>query len=129
VLLPEVVESFRSLETTRHAAVHFRPETDTNARELALVAVHLLADIVNRQFGAFGEQPWFIANIPGASYIKREYEEDSFVRTVYLPNSMLLGYRHNVVSVGPDGVVIQDDYDYGDEDLSDEEFAERIRGE
>jgi hypothetical protein len=70
VLLPTVGDLFKGLQGKRNAAIHFRPDTDTNARELALQAIHLLERIVEIQFGAVGHKPWFIENTPGATFIK-----------------------------------------------------------
>ena len=41
VLLPGVVADFRLLRDKRNAALHFRPETDTNARELGRNPVYV----------------------------------------------------------------------------------------
>jgi hypothetical protein len=72
VLLPEVVEEYQQLKDIRNRSIHFNPDVDTNERALALEAISRLTAIVNRQFGSFGNQPWFILGIRGASYIKKE---------------------------------------------------------
>jgi len=72
VLLPSVVTEFRKLRDRRNDAIHFRPEVDTNDRELALGAIRSLESILSNQFSAFCPQPWFITSIPGEIYIKKE---------------------------------------------------------
>ena len=128
VLLPNVVEKYRELRMIRHQkAVHFNPATDTDAREYALDAIHLLQDIIQEQFGGLGPQPWFIPNIRGTSFIKREFETTPFIRAVYLPNCRQVGPYHKV-DIQFDGTnyryIVTDDYQYDDKEISDDEFAE-----
>lgn len=122
VLLPDVKNRFIELMGMRHKAIHFRPETDLNDRELALKAVRCLQDIIGTQFSGFGAQPWFITNIPGEIYIKKEWENQPFIKKIYLPNCVLVGYKHRVVSIVPQ-LVINDQFHYEDDTLTDEEFA------
>jgi hypothetical protein len=86
ILLPEVVTAFNELKQVRNRAIHFNPITEQNDRSLALMAIELLDTIISKQFGAFGLQTWFIQDIPGASYIKKDAEQDPFVRKVIIPN-------------------------------------------
>jgi hypothetical protein len=86
ILLPEVVTAFNELKQVRNRAIHFNPITEQNDRSLALMAIELLDTIISKQFGAFGLQTWFIPDIPGASYIKKDAEQDPFVRKVIIPN-------------------------------------------
>jgi hypothetical protein len=123
VLLPEVADEFRTLKEMRNKSLHFRPEVDTNDRALALEAIKPLRTIIGNQFSAFGPQPWFIKSIPGEVYIKKASETDPFIKRVYLPNCMLVGYRHKVASVVP-RFVVNDEFEYEDRDITDEEFSE-----
>ncbi|MCK4783392.1 MAG: hypothetical protein KAV87_06545, partial [Desulfobacteraceae bacterium] len=88
ILLPDVTKQFRRLKEMRHKVVHFRPEVDRNDRVLALEAVRCLCEIIRNQFSAFGSQPWFITNIPGESYIKKDWESRPFIQKIYLPNCL-----------------------------------------
>ena len=88
-----------------------------------LEAVILIQDIINEQFTAFGDRPWFITNIPGEIYIKKSWEQDPFVKLIYLPNSLQLGYKHKIESVFP--YKINDNFVYDNKEISDEEFAVR----
>jgi hypothetical protein len=55
VLLPNVVVLYRELAEIRNQkAIHFNPETDENDREPSLKTIHLLSEIIQTQFGAFG---------------------------------------------------------------------------
>lgn len=121
ILLPDVVVEFRTLRDLRNGAIHFRPELDTNDRALALGAIKSLKVIVSNQFGAFGQQPWFMSGVPGECYIKKAWEQRPFIRSVYLPNCGQVGPRHVVTSVMPWRVVDAKDYD--DRDVSDDEFC------
>jgi hypothetical protein len=121
VLLPEVVTEYRELRDRRNDAIHFRPEVDQHDRPLALSAIKSLNVIVAHQFGAFGQQPWFITGVPGETYIQKEWEVNAFVRKVYLPNCAELGPRHKVQSVMP--WVIKDAAIYENREVTDEEFC------
>lgn len=120
VLLPTSVAKFDELNTKRNESIHFRPEVDTNARELALKAISILQDIVKEQFASVGPQSWLLWGL-GEIYIKKEWENNPFVKHIYLPNCALVGYKHRVESVMPQWV-INDDFQYDERPLTDEEF-------
>lgn len=123
VLLPEVVKQFQQLRDMRSKVIHFRPETDRNDRELALEAIHCMREIIGNQFSSFGPRPWFISNIPGEIYIKKDWELHPFVRKIYLPNCALVGPKHRIESVLP-RIVVNDNFEYEDNEISDKEFRE-----
>lgn len=124
VFLPGVAQLYRDLQQKRNDAIHFRPETDTNARELALAALQLLSQIIDIQFGAFGDRPWFIENAPGVTFIKREYQDVPFVEKVLLPNAVLVGPRHELEWTGSGFQPIDEDTDDDDDQTgTDEDFV------
>lgn len=125
VLLPKAADNFRSLMDQRHKAIHFRPETDRNARELALAAIKCLQAIIGEQFSGFGPQPWFITNIPGEIYIKKEWETKPFIAKVYLPNAALVGHRHRIEGILPQLHIIDPDLHLTAPEVSDDEFSKR----
>jgi hypothetical protein len=122
VLQPKAAESFRKLATLRNRrAIHFDPATDHDDRPLALEAIRYLTSIIYEQFGSFGPHPWFITSIPGEIYLKREAENNPFIREIYLPNSSLVGTQHTLEY--EDGRwLIGDGYDYEEREISDDEF-------
>lgn len=122
VLLPKTVGDFRILRKLRNKTLHFRPDVDTNDREFALEAIHYLQNIIAEQFSGFGPQPWFITGILGEIYIKKDWESNPFVKTVYLPNCLLVGPKNKVEQMIPK-MVINDNFDYEDRDITDEEFV------
>lgn len=124
VLLPDVADDFKRLADLRNRTIHFRPEIDTNDRELALEAIHLLQKIVQIQFGSFGTQPWFIQTIPGEAYIKKDFEDIPFIKKVYLPNCALVGPKHRLEFQNGQWIV-HDDFTYEDIEISDEQFSEK----
>jgi hypothetical protein len=126
VLLPHVAKQFRLLKDMRVKAIHFRPEVDSNVRELALEAILCLQDIIAGQFSAFGPQPWFITSIPGEIYIKKDWENRPFIRRVYLPNCVLVGPKHRIEAIIP-RVVVNDGLPYDDRQITDEEFSDLRR--
>lgn len=130
ILLPAAVIDYRKLSQHRNQAIHFDPATDRNDRALALSAITTLSDIIQIQFGGLGGQPWFIPNTPGVSFIKKEAEEQPFVKAVYLPNCARVGPYHTLELEPTDShiqVRIQDDYNYEEKEITDEEFADLYR--
>lgn len=127
VLLPEVIQKYRELSDLRNQSIHFDPSTDANDRDLALEAIRLLSFIIREQFSGFGNQPWFIPNIKGVSFIKKEAETNPFVEVVYLPNCALVGPYHRLeLTSTQEGIVVKvvDTYQYEEKEISDSEFAE-----
>jgi hypothetical protein len=122
ILLPKAIEAFDQLSRIRHRTIHFDPETEQNDRSLALRASQLLHAIVQEQFPSLGPQPWFITNVPGESYLKKESEELPFVRRVYVPNSHLVGPSHRL-DIVDNKFVVYDNFAYEAREISDEEFA------
>jgi len=122
VLLPNAVNHFRTLSQVRNRAIHFNPETDHNDRPLALEAISLLNLIIAEQFSAFGSQLWFIP-IPGESYLKKEAEQNPFIKKVYIPQCHLVSPFHRLEWVNH-RFIVQDDIEYEDREISDEEFVE-----
>jgi hypothetical protein len=113
VLLPEVVTGFHELRAIRNGAVHFRPELNQDARDQALSAIKTLSDIIERQFGAIGERPWYFGN-GGETYIRGDAESEPFVRKFVVPTGTLVGpmyrlefnfdaYQFEVIDVGDAG--------------------------
>lgn len=123
VLLPSAVQDFKALMQQRHKAIHFRPETDHNVRELALDSIKTLQAIIGEQFSGWGTQPWFITTIPGEIYIKREWEARPFIAKVYLPNAAHVGYKHRIQSIRPQVRILDPDHNIGTPEGSDDEFS------
>jgi hypothetical protein len=121
VLLPGAAAEFRALIPLRHRSVHFNTSTYATLREDALAAVLHAREIIDQQFTAFGARPWFIEGTRGLIFIKREWEDDPFVRAFYLSTCPFVG-PHVAISFQY-GLNFYDQNDYGDGDWSDEEFA------
>ena len=105
VLLADVAAQFRELEKARHKAIHFRPEVDRNDRELALASALTVRSIIARQFGAFGNQPWFMTDTPGECFLKHSWEARPFIEEIYVPNCLFVGPRHKIVQMVPNVVI------------------------
>jgi hypothetical protein len=123
VLLPQAVQDFSILMQQRHKAIHFRPETDHNARELALAAIKSLQAIIGEQFSGWGSEPWFITSIPGEIYIKKEWEVRPFIAKIYLPNAALVGYKHHIEEIHPQVRIVDPDRNVNTPEVSDDEFS------
>ncbi|RJP65942.1 MAG: hypothetical protein C4532_17100 [Candidatus Abyssobacteria bacterium SURF_17] len=127
ILLPDVVGWFRELKGFRDRMIHFTLDTDKDDRQLSLSVIKKLAQIIDGQFPgsqfAVLRAPWFIEGIPGESYIKKSWENNPFVKRIYLPNCRLVGFQHKVVQLLPK-LIVNDDFPYKAEKISDSEFAE-----
>lgn len=124
ILLPDAAESMRALKEIRNRVIHFDPATDVNDRPLALEAIHTLSQALEKQFGAFGSQPWFIRAIPGEAYLTKESETWPFVEAVYVPNAVLVGPYHSLEAAKDGHLVVRDDHQYEDSEVTDDEFRE-----
>ncbi|MFA5240514.1 MAG: hypothetical protein WC476_12515 [Phycisphaerae bacterium] len=124
VLLPSTAQSFRELKAIRNASLHFNPETDTNTRQTAKEAIKKLSAIIQEQFAGFGKQPWFIPCRKGTTFVRKDWENNPFVKEIILPNCYLVGYKHKLDQKNGKWIV-HDDYSYNlNEILSDEKFIE-----
>ena len=125
IFLPEVIEKYEKLHEIRNKeAIHFKPAIDTNDRDIALRTIKTFQEIIEKQFGAFGTQPWFIEGVKGASYIKKEYEKFPFIRKVYLPNCVLVGPYHKLEL--DNGYWKVNDIEYDNKEITDREFADLL---
>jgi hypothetical protein len=124
ILLSRTSQLFRELKAIRNASLHFNPETDTNTRQMAKEAIKKLSDIIQEQFAGFGKQPWFIPCRKGTAFIRKDWENNPFVKEIILPNCYLVGYKHKLDQKN-DKWIVYDDYNYNlNETLSDEKFIE-----
>jgi len=124
VLLPDVVKNFKDLNKIRNKVIHFNLETERNDREIALKAITIFSEIIKGQFTFFGKQPWFIEGSKGAFFIKKSYENDPFIKTVYLPNCFLVGPLHRMDFRDGKWIII-DDNKYENKEITDQEFLKR----
>ena len=122
VLLPDAGEQFSQLRDIRNEALHFNPDTEPDARPLALKAISLFQRIITTQFSAFGPQPWYIQNAIGVSFVRRASEELPFVKRVVLPNCKLVGFDHDLRRRPDGGWDVIDETAESGEELSDEDY-------
>lgn len=122
VLLPDVVEEFRLLKSLRHRSIHFNVDTYATLKEDSLAAILHVRKIIERQFGSHGPQPWFIKGTKGHQFIAQEWEDDPFIQTYFLHNCPFVGPFFSIKH-DEEGWQFIDFPDYGERDLSDEEFA------
>ncbi|MCA4726891.1 hypothetical protein [Mycolicibacterium fortuitum] len=134
VLSPDEVDDFTRLGKLRHRAVHYNAGLDnTDAREIALDAVHLLQDIIGKLFAPFGGPPRFIEGTTGQTFITLDAESQPLVRRFYLPACVLVSPRYQMrPKRDEDGRPWFDVYDDGDYQvryptLTDAEYAEHCK--
>lgn len=126
ILVDGVGTELLTLSDLRNRSIHFDPDTYQSLRKDALAALQRLNAIIGKQFGYFGLQPWFIENTPGAQFVKRAYEAVPFVRTYVIPRGGFIGPLYGM-DLDEGGWRHLDYADYGDGELSDEDFAKRYR--
>jgi len=125
VLVPMAAEAFRKLKTVRHRSLHFRPELEGDVRPQALDAIKLFQRIVDAQFGVFG--PWHIPNDAGLPLVRKDAEDQPFVRRVVVPNCAYVGPEHDL-HPGPNGRWrVTDRADYPAEEIPDDEWVRRFK--
>jgi hypothetical protein len=127
VLADGVGPEFLALGELRNRSIHFNPETYQSLRADALAALKRLNAIIATQFGYFGAQPWFIEGTPGAQFVKRAFESNPFVSAYIIPRSGFVGPLYSMERTNEGAWYHLDYADYGDDQLSDEEFANRLR--
>jgi hypothetical protein len=120
VLLPGAAEELERLAVLRNESIHFNIRTTVALRSEALKAIGHMGAIIDRQFGWFGGQPWFIEGVGGAAFIKKAYEAHPFVREYFIHRCPFVGVLHGF-GARPNEFV--DFADYGDGELTDEEFC------
>jgi hypothetical protein len=129
VLDDELAATYRELEGLRHRAVHVDRGLEVARRDAALTSILLLQRIVERVLEPHGGPPRYIADTPGASFLALEAEHEPIVKRIFLPHCALVTPDHRMepdASV-PGGWRVFDDVDYPCEQLSDEDFAARVR--
>jgi hypothetical protein len=124
VLLTDVAAEFRSLKDIRHRSIHFNPDTYKTLRADALSAILHLRTIIERQFGGFGTQPWYIPNTRGHVFIRKDFETKPFVQTYLLPKCPFVGTLFAMSHSDGEGWSVYDLPDYGAGDWTDDEFAQ-----
>lgn len=117
-----VADLFRTLYGLRNSSLHFRIDLDVETRGPALRAIQLLQDIVAVQFGVDGPLPWFIPGARGAYLIKKELEDNPFIREFYLPACALVGPNFQIKS-DTSTLRVVDPGPYEDKEISDEQFV------
>jgi len=119
VLTAEAEAALRRLASLRNSSLHFNLETEKNDRAHALDAIKIFDEVINNQFSATGALPW-IMWAPGEPYVKSDWEDNPFIKQVYLPNCLHVGYQHKVESVVP---FVVEDVEYENKIVSDVDFV------
>ncbi len=85
-------------------------------------ALKHLDEIIAVQFGAFRLQPWFIPDVAGTAYIRKDGESNPFVKLVYLPASWPVSPYH-WMEFNEGQWTIHDQDNYEDRRISDTEYC------
>lgn len=119
-----VADQFRELKELRNLAVHYNGGViEADVRGAALGAITTLQSIILRQFGFFAFQPWFMRDTPGAQFVQKSWEHNSFVATYYLPNCLRVGPYYRIERI-QDELTVVDDHPYQAIEISDDEFRD-----
>lgn len=110
------------LALLRNRSIHFNVSTYTTPRDDAIAALLHLREIIDQQFTASGDRPWFIKGTIGHVFIARAWETNPFIKTYYLPSCPLVGPYFAISNEG--GWRFHDQDDYRDGEWTDKEFAQ-----
>ena len=127
VLLPNTVPLFRKLRGIRNRAIHFNLETERTTRATALSALQLFSSIVEEQFSASGNVPWYIPNGIGLFFVQKAFEKNPFVAQVVLPNCALVGPAHDIQKNVHGHWIAVDTATYPDRNVTDNEYIELFK--
>lgn len=121
-----VSDSFLKLKEIRNRkAVHFNKEIEDNEkiRETTLDAIKYMSNIIDLQFcWLWNNKKWLIEKTRWVFFIKKEYESNSFVKNIIIPNCLLVWNNHKVETINWRLHII-DDFDYWELEISDEDFS------
>lgn len=113
----EIEGEYRELLGKRQRAIHFNkklePESD------AVEAIKLIQEIIQNLIGGIGNPELFIP-AKGEIFIKKEKENDPFVKKFYLPSCAHVTPYHKVISFSP--YKIEDKEISEKKEISDDEF-------
>lgn len=118
-----VGRDFRTLKRLRDRSVHFTPGTYQTLRDDALSALHHLASIIRVQFGFDGSARWLLPGTKGNRFIKKDHENDPFLKKYYLPQCPLVSPMFSINFL-PEGIGFFDFKQTEVREISDSEFAQ-----
>ncbi len=121
-----VSEIFLKLKDIRNKkAIHFNVEIENNQklREITLEAIKYIYGIIDLQFWwIWKNKKWLIEWTKWAFFIKKEYENNPFVKNIIIPSCILVWNKHRVEYINWKLVII-DNNEYENIEITDEEFA------
>lgn len=119
----EVKLQFKVLKKLRHKSVHFNPETYKALRDDALSAVVSIGKIIALQFGVLGSKRWIIDGTQGAFFIKKEMENNPFIKTYFLQQCPKVSPYYTVTFSDQMLPIFFDWKNLDDSEIDDSEFA------
>src|SRR3990167_5792100 len=121
-------KKYRRLATLRNDSVHFQNKPQ-DLNSMAKEAITLINEIVTDLFGLDKDKKFIIwFEVPGELYLKKEAEDDPFIREFYIPCSPLVGFKHTIENTPSLIMKVVDNEVYSDEEIPDSEFV-RLRNE
>lgn len=120
---------YRRLAVLRNESVHFQSK-EQDLAPMAREAIELINQIVSDLFALTRDKLFLIwFEVPGELYLRKEAENVPFIRGFYIPCAPLVGFKHSIESVSPEGILnLTDNATYQDEEVSDAEFV-RLRND
>lgn len=118
---------YRRLGKLRTDAVHFQNKVQ-NLERMAQEAIELINQIVSDLFGLDEKKKdmliWF--EVPGEIFLRKEIEQDPFIKAFYIPAARSAGYKHTIGTTANGEWFIEDNNAYPETDIPDDEFV-RLR--
>jgi len=119
----ETKNRYKRLAKLRIDSVHFQNK-EQDLSIMANEAIFLINEIVSDLFELKKDKSfllWF--NVPGELYLKKESEQNPFIRAFYIPCAPLVGYKHTIETTPDMRLKVVDKHVYEDKEISDEEFV------
>lgn len=120
----DIRTKYRKLASIRHNVIHFNRLKDIEVKALDVLAI--VYDITT-YFFAVGHREDIYFWCPGEVYIRKEAEQNPFVREMILPHCSLVGYEHRIESVN-NQLIARDNNIYEQKEISDGQFADLRKG-
>lgn len=121
IISEETKGDYEKLYKLRTESVHYQDKPQ-DLEIMAVQAIKTIFKILSSLFGYFENKKYLLLfDCPGEIYVRKEYEDNPFVRGFILSTSYKVGYKHSVV-VKDESFIFEDNNVYDNKEISDEEF-------
>jgi hypothetical protein len=116
----DLAKDYKKLGEIRNDSIHLKDLS--NIHDKAINALRYIMNITDQLFGLRQNIFFFVLGEP---YIRKNKEVEPIVKTFFIPNCTLVGYKHRIEEKSGQ-FVIEDANQYEEQEVTDEEFG-RLR--